>query len=213
MGVDSKGNIRGKESHNFAVKNNIEVPAEWDVNSLSYYSNLHNNLRRPISALERFNKKGIYPYYGATGIIDLLNEYRVEGKFVLIGEDGDHFLKFEKQGMTHLVDGKFNVSNHAHILSGKNSCLTEWIHYFFSHRDITFYLTRQGAGRFKLNKHALNNLPICVPSPEEQSRIINFIETFNNQFNIEKENLAKYQLLKTGLMQDLLTGKVRVKAN
>lgn len=210
-GIDAKGNIRSKDTHRFVLKNGIEVPEDWEVDCLSYYSNIHNNLRRPISALERFNKKGIYPYYGATGVIDSIDEFRLDGKYVLIGEDGDHFLKFEKQEMTHLVEGKFNVSNHAHILSGKNGCLTEWIHYFFSHRDITFYLTRQGAGRFKLNKQALNNLPVCVPSGDEQTRIIKFIETFNNQFNCQKKNHLKLITLKSGLMQDLLSGKVRVK--
>jgi type I restriction enzyme S subunit len=210
-GIDAKGNVRSKVTHRFVLKNGIEVPEEWEVDCLSYYSNLHNNLRKPISALERFNKKGIYPYYGATGIIDSIDEFRLDGKYVLIGEDGDHFLKFEKQEMTHLVEAKFNVSNHAHILSGKNGCLTEWIHYFFSHRDITFYLTRQGAGRFKLNKQALNNLPVCVPPDKEQVRIIKFIETFNSQFDCQKKNHLKLTTLKSGLMQDLLSGKVKVK--
>ncbi len=209
-GIDENGNIRSKTSHKFVVKNGIEVPDEWEVDSLVNRCNLHNNLRKPIAAIDRFQNKGSFPDYGATGIIDNINEFRVEGKYVLIGEDGDHFLKFRSQEMTHLVNGKFNVSNHAHILSGKNECLTEWIHYFFSHREITYFLTRQGAGRFKLNKAALQKLPICVPSQTEQFRIIERIECFNENFNIEKQKLIKLHSLKTGLMQDLLSGKVRV---
>lgn len=209
-GIDIKGNIRNKSTHRFVVKKGFEVPEDWEVDCLNSYCNLHNNLRKPISAIERFNQKGSYPYYGATGIIDFLNQFRINGKFVLIGEDGDHFLKFETQEMTHLVEGKFNVSNHAHILSGKNGCMTEWIHHFFSHRDITFYLTRQGAGRFKLNKQSLINLPICVPSEKEQIRIVDFIKSFNQQFNGEKLTLSKLHSIKIGLMQDLLSGKVRV---
>lgn len=209
-GIDENGNIRSKATHKFVVKKGIEVPEEWEVNNLGTKCNLHNNLRKPIAAIERFQNKGSFPYFGATGIIDYINEYKVEGKYVLIGEDGDHYLKFKNQEMTHLVDGRFNVSNHAHILSGKNECLTEWIHYFFCHRDITYYLTRQGAGRFKLNKEALQKLPICVPSTTEQMRIIGRIECFNDNFNLEKQKLVKLQCLKTGLMQDLLSGKVRV---
>ena len=209
-GIDEKGNIRSKETHKFEVKNGIEVPVEWEVDNLSTYSNLHNSLRKPISAIERYQNQGSFPYYGATGIIDYINEFRVDGEFVLIGEDGDHYLKFESQEMTHLVNGKFNVSNHAHIISGKDDCSTKWIHYFFSHRDITYYLTRQGAGRFKLNKATLQKLPVCVPSPEEQSTIIERIETFNESFNLEKEKLQKLNAIKTGLMQDLLSGNVRV---
>ena len=209
-GIDENGNIRSKETHKFVIKNGIEVPEEWEVDSLKNRCNLHNNLRKPIAAIDRFQNKGSFPYYGATGIIDYINEYRVEGLFVLIGEDGDHYLKFKSQEMTHLVEGKFNVSNHAHILSGKENCSTKWIHYFFCHRDITYFLTRQGAGRFKLNKASLQNLPICVPSPKEQTRIIERIECFNDNFNLEKQKLVKLHSLKTGLMQDLLSGKVRV---
>jgi type I restriction enzyme, S subunit len=211
-GVDENGNIRNKQTHKFTVKKGIEVPDDWEVDCVGNNADLHNNLRKPISSLERFEKQGHYPYFGATGIIDYISEYRVEGKFVLIGEDGDHYLKFNKQELTQLVCGKFNVSNHAHILSGKNYCSTEWIHHYFCHRDITYYLTRQGAGRFKLNKTALLNLPICVPSLREQSRIIEFIDTFNRNFQIEKQKLAKLQSIKKGLMQDLLSGRRQVKS-
>jgi len=154
--------------------------------------------------------KGSYPYYGATGIVDWLNEYRVEGKFVLMGEDGDHFLKFKKQEMTILVDGKFNVSNHAHIIEGTDKCSAEWIFQFFAHRDLTYFLTRQGAGRFKINKKTLLSLPIALPKPDEQLRICKVL--FNAQKNVEehKSNLRKLHSIKTGLMQDLLSGEVSV---
>ena len=64
---------------------------------------------------------------------------------MLIGEDGDHFLKYQTHEMTLLVDGKYNVNNHAHLIRGKDNVLTEWLHLFFLHRDITLYVTRQGS--------------------------------------------------------------------
>ena len=185
-GIDENGNIRSEQTHKFKTEKGLRLPEEWKVDIVEKYCVIHNNLRKPISSLERFEKKGIYPYYGATGIIDYINEYRVEGKFVLIGEDGDHFLKFDKQNMTHLVNGKFNVSNHAHILSGKENCLTEWIHYFYCNRDITYYLTRQGAGRFKLNKAALLNLPMFKPDVNEQRRIIDVIARMSAKVRISR---------------------------
>lgn len=211
-GIDEHGNIRSEQTHHFKTEKGLRVPEEWEVNGISEFCSIHNNLRKPISSLERFEKNGIYPYYGATGIIDFLDEYRVEGKFVLIGEDGDHFLKFEKQNMTHLVNGKFNVSNHAHILRGKGNCLTEWVHYFFCNKDITYYLTRQGAGRYKLNKATLQNLPMAVPKKQdEQKRIIEKAVAIQKQFQNILNYREKLQSLKTGLMQDLLSGKVKVK--
>ncbi|MCF6364922.1 MAG: restriction endonuclease subunit S [Bacteroidales bacterium] len=209
-GIDKNGNIRTEETHKFKDSPLGRIPEEWEVDKLEKCSILLNNLRKPISALEREHMIGDYPYYGATGIIDYINEFRINGKCVLMGEDGDHFLKFKSQEMTILVDGKFNVSNHAHILQGKPNCNTEWIHYYFSHKDITYYLTRQGAGRFKLNKESLQNLPILLPKPKEQIRISDFIQNFNKTIDIYNKEINKLQKQKTGLMQDLLTGKVRV---
>jgi len=181
-GIDENGNIRSEETHEFKDSPLGRIPREWDYKTLGDNNiiELHNNKRKPISSKNRANMIGDYPYYGATGIIDMLNVYRVDGEFVLFGEDGDHFLKWVYQEQTILTNGKFNVSNHAHIVKGTTKCSTKWIHYFFCHRDITFYLTRQGAGRFKLNKASLLSLPILLPkSKNEQNAIIDRIEKVN----------------------------------
>ena len=209
-GIDEHGNIRTEQTHAFKDSELGRIPVEWEIKTISQTCNICNNLRKPISALERDLIKGHYPYYGATGIIDYLNEYRIDGKYALIGEDGDHFLKFLSQEMTLLITGKNNVNNHAHLLQGKENCLTEWFYLFFLHRDITYHLTRQGAGRFKLNKAALLELLIAIPELEEQKRIWKFLCSFKfNASNHEKE-LSKLKRQKTALMQNLLSGNVRV---
>ncbi len=210
-GIDKEGNIRSEETHEFKDSPWGRIPVEWNILHLKKCIELHNNLRKPISAIVRAKIPGEYSYYGATGIIDKISEFRVSGKFVLFGEDGDHFLKWKSQEQTILVNGNFNVSNHAHIVKGNDSCLTEWIHTFFMHRDITFFLTRQGAGRFKLNKQALLDLPIKLPnSLDEQNRIIDKIEILNKSLANYSSKKAKLENLKKGLMQDLLSGKKRV---
>ncbi|WP_406843495.1 restriction endonuclease subunit S [Flavobacterium soyae] len=210
-GIDDKGNIRSEETHEFKDSPLGRIPKEWDCLELRKCIELHNNKRKPISALVRAKMIGEFPYYGATGIIDNINIYNVEGEFVLFGEDGDHFLKWKNQEQTILVNGKFNVSNHAHIVKGNHICSTKWLHYFYFHRDITFHLTRQGAGRFKLNKESLSSLPILVPRDiNEQIKIIDKIEYLNNFINLYKIQNEKLQANKTGLMKDLLSGKKRV---
>ncbi len=189
------------------------IPKEWKFGVLDGFSDIHNNLRKPISAEVRETMHGEYPYYGPTGILDYINEFLVEGEFCLIGEDGDHFLKFVEWPMTILVRGRFNVNNHAHILSGRNGATTRWLHAFFLNRDITFHLTRQGAGRFKLNKAALKNLPICVPDPAEQYEILDRIEAAQSSIEAQNRQLDKLRQQKHGLMHDLLTGRVRVKVD
>ena len=212
-GIDKHGKLRSEQTHQFKDSPLGRIPVDWKVKRLGESSEVCNSFRKPIAALVRENMKGDYPYYGPTGILDYIDEYRVDGKFVLIGEDGDHFLKFKSQEMTLLIEGKYNVNNHAHILRGKGNILTEWLHLFFLHRDITLHLTRQGAGRFKLNKVALLELLLSVPKKTaEQEKILEVMNTLRQNQITTIDNLNKLKSNKTALMQDLLTGKKRVTA-
>src|SRR6266568_6095985 len=125
------------------------IPQQWQVRTIADSFDICNELRLPISQSIRERMTGPYPYYGPTSVQGWINEYRVEGEYALIGEDGDHFLKWRNQSMTLLVRGRFNVNNHAHLVKGTKN-LTEWFYWFFANRDLTPYLTRQGAGRYKL---------------------------------------------------------------
>ena len=164
---------------------------------------IENRLRKPINAAERSSIQGKYPYYGPTGILDHLNEYRVEGECVLIGEDGDHFLKYDSWNMTHLVMGRFNVNNHAHILRGTETCRTEWIFQYFKHRDIMPYLSRQGAGRLKLQKSVLEKVPIAVPPLKEQDEILKFLNGIDGSFTSINEQIEKTKGLLALLTNEL----------
>jgi type I restriction enzyme, S subunit len=94
------------------------IPEDWEVKPVGKAFEIRNNLRLPISRDVRASMQGTYPYYGPTSIQGHINEYRIEGEHALIGEDGDHFLKWRDTSMTLLVNGKFNVNNHAHIIRG-----------------------------------------------------------------------------------------------
>ena len=209
-GLDAQGRLRDSASHPFKSSAVGLIPKEWAEGTIATKATLHNNLRKPLSAVVRERMKGVFPYFGPTGILGYINEYRLEGRFVLIGEDGDHFLKFATHEMTRLVDGRFNVNNHAHVLTGRNGCSTEWLHHFFRHRDLTYFLTRQGAGRFKLNKAAVLSLPLPVPSLDEQARIADRLVSDDRLLLAIKEQLVKLIRLKNGLMNDLLTGRVPI---
>jgi type I restriction enzyme S subunit len=115
------------------------IPEDWDVRAVGDAFEIRNQLRQPISQSVRERMVGAYPYYGPTSVQGWINEYRIEGEHALIGEDGDHFLKWRDQTMTLLVTGRFNVNNHAHIVRGINN-LTSWFYWFFANRDITSYL-------------------------------------------------------------------------
>ena len=110
---------------------------------------------------------------------------------------------------TQLAKGRFNVNNHAHVIKGKVAS-AEWFYLYFKHREIISHLSRQGAGRYKLNKATLEQLHCAIPSTEEQSAIANALADVDALLT-ELENLiAKKQAIKTGTIQQLLTGKTRL---
>jgi type I restriction enzyme S subunit len=185
------------------------IPSDWEVVEVKEAYGIYNNLRLPISGKIRETMQGKYPYYGPTGIQDYINEYRLDGEYSLIGEDGDHFLKWRNMPMTLLVTGKFNVNNHAHVIKGlKNH--TEWFYWYFYHRDITAHLSRQGAGRYKLNKRTLETLKMAIPSLLEQKIISDALMDTDNLIKSIENLIDKKKKIKQGAMQQLLTGKKRL---
>lgn len=189
------------------------IPKGWKHSNIKKCCQIKNNLRKPISKEEREGMKGVYPYYGPTKAVDFINEYLIEGDHTLIGEDGDHFIKFSTWAMTQFVTGKFNVNNHAHVIQGTDECLTKWVYYYYLHRDITPHLTRQGATRYKLNKAALEEIDIVLPPVNEQREIIEILDSNTSLITRKKKKLEGLVKIKKALMQDLLTGKVRVKTD
>lgn len=211
-GIDANGELRPPQSqapHLYKESPLGWIPREWAARTVGDSCDLHNSLRLPLASDVREKMPGPFPYFGPTGILDFIDEYRVEGTFVLIGEDGDHFLKFADRPMTQLVSGRFNVNNHAHLLTGR-VCRTEWVDVWFRHRDITLFLTRQGAGRFKLNKASLQGLLLATPPDREQGAILDVLASMEARVAAEARALDKLRAEKSGLMDDLLTGRVRV---
>lgn len=189
-----------------------KIPESWEVQKVADVLSIENTRRKPISRTVRETMQGPYPYWGPTKVLDHLNEYAFDGEFALIGEDGDHFLKFQDWEMTNWATGKFNVNNHAHVVGNGPSCLARWFCYFFMHRDLmrTGALTRQGAGRYKLTKAALSMMPMAVPPMAEQREIIIRLDGVRDSLKPQDAAVTQLRHVKAGLLQDLLTGKVRV---
>lgn len=186
------------------------VPKGWELTTVGSACNIKNNLRLPISSEEREKVVGDYPYFGPTGILGYINEYKIDEEFALIGEDGDHFLKHKEKEMTLMFAGKANVNNHAHIIANSDKCLVSWFHAYFVHRDISSHLTRQGAKRYKLTKAALEKLEILIPPYAEQKKIAKILSVWDKAIATTEQLLAVSQQQKKALMQKLLTGKVRL---
>jgi len=119
--------------------------------------------------MERTGRKGTYPYYGASGVIDSVDDFLFEGEHLLISEDGEN-LKTRQTPIAFTADGKFWVNNHAHVLKGKKDFHNRLLVYYFENLDLNPFLT--GAVQPKLNKTALLAVPIFLPEQESEQRAI-----------------------------------------
>jgi type I restriction enzyme S subunit len=188
------------------------LPEGWTCTTVGDACAIKNNLRMPLNVEQRGELKGPYPYFGPTGVLDYIDHYRIDEEFAVIGEDGDHFLKYREKSMTLHFAGKANVNNHAHIIGTSEKCTPKWFYYWFMHRDLTSSLSRQGVGRYKLTKKALCQLEIWIPPMQEQLRISQILSLWDESIRIAEETVANLKLQRLNIADQLISGKKRLRS-
>ena len=166
---------------------------------LKHLPDLSENLdkkRVPITSGDR--KSGKYPYYGASGIVDYVNDYIFDETLLLISEDGAN-LKDRVTPIAFQASGKFWVNNHAHVLRFDSSAMMLYIEYLINGMDIEKYLT--GMAQPKLNQKELNAIPIPVPSDSELQRFQTLIiQADKSKFEL-KQAIEKIDKVMRALIQ------------
>lgn len=170
---------------------------KWDGTKISRRNKMllgdliinHDNKRIPLSAKKRENIEKNYPYYGAQGIIDYVDDYLFEGKYLLIAEDGEN-LRSRKQPIATIVEGKFWVNNHAHIVTSNELSNLEFLCFWLNSNDISEYIT--GSAQPKLNQNNMNLIALPDFSREEQDRIAEKLCVYEKKI---KNNLVNIALL------------------
>lgn len=156
--------------------------------------------RIPLSSMERSTRQGSYPYYGAQGIIDYLDDYIFEGEYLLIAEDGEN-LKSKKQNIAQIANGKFWVNNHAHIIKSNEKSDLRYLFYAFNSLDVSGFIT--GSAQPKLSQGNLNRIPMKIPHIEIQKKIGDILGRLDKKIennnavndNLEKQAQAMFQHL------------------
>ncbi len=167
-------------------------------------------MREPVNSAERTKRHGPYPYYGATGQVGWIDDYRQEGEFVLLGEDGAPFFDWIKD-KAYLVSGKCWVNNHAHVLKGKEGiCSNRYLLYALNQTDYRGYAN--GTTRLKLTQSAMRRIPVNLAPLKEQHRIVAKIEELFSELDKGIENLktaqAQLKVYRQALLKHAFEGKL-----
>ena len=185
-----------------------EFKNDWVKTNLGEVVKFSNGKRVPLSESERQKRQGSYRYYGASGVIDYLDDYLFDGEYILIGEDGANIIT-RSSTLAFVVTGKFWVNNHAHIFQskeGNNIFLAAYL------ESLNFEKFNSGTAQPKLNLENLKKVPVANPTKEEQTKIATFLSAVDEKIN---QLTQKHQLLsqyKQGMMQKLFSQKMRFKA-
>jgi type I restriction enzyme S subunit len=150
--------------------------------------------------------KGEYPYYGASGIIDYVNEYLFDEEIILLGEDGENIVS-RNLPLAFRVSGKCWINNHAHVIKNNKSVNIDFLTYVLELTNYTIYNT--GTAQPKLNQEVCRSIPLYFPPLPEQQKIASFLSAIDEkiqQLKRKKELLEQY---KKGVMQQLFSGKLR----
>ena len=161
----------------------------WTYKKLGEVCEILDSQRKPVTKKDR--TKGIYPYYGASGIQDYVDSYIFDGRFLLVGEDGAKWGASDKSAF--IIEGKSWVNNHAHILKVSDSINDRLIEYYLTYKDLTEYIS--GAVVPKLTQKSLVAIPIPVPPIGEQERIVAKLDLLSGIIEKKKEQLKAYDQL------------------
>lgn len=184
-----------------------EMPDDWHCGTVDEIIELHDSVRKPLSGNERDKLEKIYPYYGATSIMDYVDDYLFDGIYLLLGEDGS-VIDAEGYPILQYVFGKFWANNHAHIITGKNGFSVEELYLLFSLTHIQDIVT--GAVQLKISQQNLKKVEAIIPSMSELRKFDEIIQPMFGQIrNLRLEN-EKLNALRDSLLPKLLSGDLDV---
>ncbi len=183
------------------------LPDGWWIGTVSDIIQLHDSKRVPLSGAERNKMAKIYPYYGATSLMDYVDNYLFDGIYLLIGEDGT---VVDSLGFPILqyVYGQFWVNNHAHIITGKGGFSVEELYLFFSLTNIKSIVT--GAVQQKVSQQNLKKVSAIIPSKDALSAFDELIQPIFSQIRNLRDENARLIDLRDALLPKLMSGELDV---
>lgn len=189
-----------------------EIPEGWEVGKVKYAYINRDSERVPVEASKRNQSAEVlYPYYGASGVVDFISDFIFDEPLLLIGEDGAN-LRLRNLPLIYAANGRYWVNNHAHILQPAEMMDYRYSFYQLELVDLENYLT--GSTQPKLTAENLGLIPVAMPSMREQQEIAAYldvktaeIDSFIADYRSITDKLREYR---KSLISEAVTGKFKV---
>lgn len=184
-----------------------EMPGDWHLGTVEEIIELHDSKRKPLSGRQRDDMEKIYPYYGATSIMDYVDNYIFDGIYLLLGEDGS-VIDTEGYPILQYVFGKFWPNNHAHVITGKNGFSVEMLYLLFSLTNVQNIVT--GAVQLKISQQNLKTVEVVIPSYEAITEFDEMIQPIFREIRRLRTEKEKLTTLRDNLLPKLMSGELDV---
>ena len=185
-----------------------QLPANWSEQDLGSISVILDNRRVPLSAAQRSGRSGPYPYCGANGVLDYIDDFMIDDDVILLAEDGGNFDQYASRPIAYRMQGRMWVNNHAHVLKAANG-ETGFLFYSLEHKDITRYIS--SGTRSKLTRGELVRIKVALTkSISEQRHIGDTLGDVDDLIAALERSITERQAIKQGTMQELLRGRTRL---
>ena len=179
-----------------------EVPrVSWKTVKLGSVIVKFDSQRIPLAALEREKRKGPYPYYGANGIIDYVDDYLFDGEYILFAEDGNTVINKDGYPTVHRAKGKFWVNNHAHIFQSSEGCDQEFLYHVLTHTNVRAAVT--GAAQPKINQENMDAIPILLPPLSVQGVIAGVLGGYDEMVENNRRRMMLLEKMARELYREM----------
>ena len=178
----------------------------WEQRKLEDTVEFLDTMRKPLEGAKRIS--GPYPYFGASGIVDYVDGYLFDEELVLLSEDGANITD-RNYPVCFLASGKYWVNNHAHVLRTNKNIDNNFLCMTLERKDYKLY--NSGMAMPKLNQEVCRGIPVACPEYDEQVKIGDYFRRLDHLITLYQRELDEMVKMKKALIQQLLTGRVRVK--
>ena len=178
-----------------------ELPEGWAWATVDQVTDNHDGHRVPLKSEVRDTRAGQYPYYGASGIIDDIDDYLFDGEYLLIAEDGANLLS-RSTPIAFMATGRFWVNNHAHVVQAWGGVPLRYLSVFLNATNLALCIT--GTAQPKLTQASLNKICLPLPPLAEQEQIVALVEERLSQIDSAEKTIDAELIRSKRLRQSIL---------